>query len=299
MDKEQATFVLQCFRADGSDARDPDFAEALAAAAEDRELGEWFARERALDAAFAEALANVAVPVSLRQGIDLALAAERGDFPQAGDDLDAAMIGSLASVQVPDALRHRVLTAMQRSASVLETSRTAWWKRPSLAWAAAAGIALALGLSLLRQPAGSDTLASGPVPISELERGVLHAYQSPLFKLEVKNSNQQVLVSHLNAKSLPVSHTLPAGLRGMESIGCRELNIDGKRGSMICFEADEAGVVHLVVFRRSDVAGDLPCVKRPDVIKMSENWASAHWADEQFAYLLVGHTGPETLTNLF
>ena len=56
MDKERARFVLSCFRPDGADAGDPDFAEALRMAAGDRELGEWLARERAQDAAFAQAL---------------------------------------------------------------------------------------------------------------------------------------------------------------------------------------------------------------------------------------------------
>ena len=50
MDKEQARFILQSFRPDGADAKDPDFAEALAVAAEDRELGDWLAAERALPA---------------------------------------------------------------------------------------------------------------------------------------------------------------------------------------------------------------------------------------------------------
>ena len=55
MDKEQAKFILQSFRPDGADAQDPDFAEALALAAQDRELGDWLASERAQDAAFAAA----------------------------------------------------------------------------------------------------------------------------------------------------------------------------------------------------------------------------------------------------
>jgi len=59
MDKEEARFILRCFRPDGADAENPDFAEALAWAAKDRELGEWLARERARDADFASALSSV------------------------------------------------------------------------------------------------------------------------------------------------------------------------------------------------------------------------------------------------
>ena len=79
MDKEEARFILRCFRPDGADAENPDFAEALAWAAKDRELGEWLARERASDAGFAAALNSVTIPSILREEILVSLAMERGD----------------------------------------------------------------------------------------------------------------------------------------------------------------------------------------------------------------------------
>ena len=80
MDREQARFVLQSFRPDGADAGDPDFAEALKLALENRELGEWLASERAFDAEFAIALSSVDLPGNLREDIFACLAGERGDF---------------------------------------------------------------------------------------------------------------------------------------------------------------------------------------------------------------------------
>jgi len=96
MDKEQARFILRSFRPDGADVNDADFAEALALAMENRELGEWLAGERAFDAAFAKALTAVDLPETLREDILGCLAGERGDFPQAEDHRDAALIGALA-----------------------------------------------------------------------------------------------------------------------------------------------------------------------------------------------------------
>ena len=46
MDNQRAQFILQSFRSDGADAHDSDFVVALSLATEDRELGEWLARER-------------------------------------------------------------------------------------------------------------------------------------------------------------------------------------------------------------------------------------------------------------
>ena len=78
MDKEQARFVLRSFRPDGADGSDRDFAEALALATADRELGEWLAAERAFDAEFARALASIELPENLRDEILQGLAASRG-----------------------------------------------------------------------------------------------------------------------------------------------------------------------------------------------------------------------------
>ncbi len=80
MDNEQARFILRSFRPDGADAGDPDFAEALKLAMENRELGEWLASERAFDAEFANALGTVDLPENLREDIMACLAAERGTF---------------------------------------------------------------------------------------------------------------------------------------------------------------------------------------------------------------------------
>ena len=69
MDKEQAKFILQCFRPDGGDALDTDFAEALGLATKDRELGEWLVKERSTDAAFAAALESVEIPEFWRNNL--------------------------------------------------------------------------------------------------------------------------------------------------------------------------------------------------------------------------------------
>ncbi|MCP5545336.1 MAG: hypothetical protein H7A49_15675, partial [Akkermansiaceae bacterium] len=75
MDNERARFILRSFRPDGADADDRDFAEALELAVRDRELGEWLARERELDAGFARALERIELPAGLREDILRAFAA--------------------------------------------------------------------------------------------------------------------------------------------------------------------------------------------------------------------------------
>ena len=97
---------------------------------------------------------------------------------------------------------------------------------------------------------------------------------------------------------MPCPCCLPPGLRKVKGIGCRELVINGKRGSLICFEEGENGVVHLVIFRREDVSGELPLKDRPQFAQ-NGSWATARWEEGNQVFLLMSHTELCKLTALF
>lgn len=298
MDKEQARFILRSFRPDGADVEDHDFAGALALAMEDRELGEWLAQERAFDSTFAKALASVELPETLRHDILGCLAGERGDFPQAEDSRDTAMIGALASVQPPPALRNEILAAMDRTAAATHAGRP-WWKRPAFPLAAAAGVAFAFLLTRNGHDDPPPPLANAvPLSVDLVQAGFIRTFESPLFSLDVTREDHQELIANLKSRELPCPCSLPPGLTNVKGIGCRELVIDGKRGSLICFDERDAGVVHLVIFRREDVSGELPCREHP-VFAQKGCWAAARWEDHQNVFILIGHTEVEKLTALF
>ena len=295
MDKEQARFILRSFRPDGADVADHDFADALALATENRELGEWLAQERALDATFASALSSVELPDTLRSDILGCLAGERGDFPQAQEGPDAAMVGALASIQPPPALRREILAAMDRTVGSSHVSKP-FWKRLTMPLAAAAGIALAFLITRKNDP---PVLANAaPLPVNVVQAGFIHAYESPLFSLDEKREDHQALISILKSRSLPCPCDLPPGLENVKGIGCRELVIDGKRGSLICFDERDAGVVHLVIFRREDVCGPLPPPEHP-VLNQHGHWAAASWEHHDNVFVLIGNTDVSKLAALF
>jgi len=297
MDKEQARFILRSFRPDGADVHDSDFAEALAMAMQDRELGEWLADERAMDAEFAKALDAIEIPENLRADILASLAEKREDFPQAEDDYDAMMIGALASIQPPADLRGRILAAMEHSTTTIAFPKRSLWRRAGLPLAAAAGVALAFLLTTNNAPQ-SNTVQSNALPVDVVQAGFIRAYESPLFSLDEQVDHHQDLVQHLASRKLPCPGCLPPGLVGVKSIGCRELVIDGKRGSLICFDENENGVVHLIIFRREDVAGDLPHRDHPSFAQKG-HWAAARWSDDEHVFILVGATDLRKIASLF
>ncbi len=297
MDKEQARFILRSFRPDGADVGDPDFADALKLAMENRELGEWLASERAFDAEFANALGTVDLPENLRQDIMACLAAERGDFPQAEDSNDAAWIGAMASIQAPASLRDEVLAAMDRTVKKdLVPTNISIFKRFAIPLAAAAGIALAFLITRTASP--TTVVRIQPIPIEAVQAGFVRTFESPSFDLDKKREDQQVLIQHLAERKLPCPSYVPSGIRDVKGVGCRELVIDGKRGSLICFMTGENGLVHMVIFRRGDVSGDFPQKDHPEFAQNGK-WASARWEDGGNVYLVMSNTPVAKLTALF
>ncbi len=300
MDKEQARFILRSFRPDGEDVNDADFAEALALAMENRELGEWLAKERAFDAAFAKALGSIDLPENLREDIIACLAGERGDFPQAEDSSDSLLIGAFASIQPPPFLRDELIAAMDRTAGkdgnvVVNPGGTSFWRKVRIPLAAAAGIALAF---VFTRPNEVTRLAhSGHVSADFVQASFIKTYESPTFDLEEKQTDHRLLVQHLRDRKLPCPTNLPPGLEDVQALGCRELLIDGKRGSVICFNVSATGVTHLVIFKREDMEGSFPEREKP-LLAQNGNWASARWQEGDKVYIMMGITDMKKLEAL-
>lgn len=66
---DQAKLLLSAYRPGGAEATDPAFAEALAQAARDPQLGAWLAESQQFDQAIASKLRGLAVPSNLRATI--------------------------------------------------------------------------------------------------------------------------------------------------------------------------------------------------------------------------------------
>jgi len=299
MDKEQARLVLSSFRPDGADAGDPDFAGALHLAAEDRELGEWLAAERARDAEFSAALGRVAIPEDLRHAILSGFAIERGEMPQPHDDLDRSFMAALAAVTPPAGLREKLLAEIEMQAAAKPVERSFPWFRLGLPMAAAAGVAFAFLVT--RPPPKTPIAHRDQVRVEAVQASFIKTFQSPEFALEHQSTDHNALFAHLQSEKLPCPgcHELPKGLQGIPSLGCRELIINGKHGALICFNRGTDGLVHLIVFRREDVQGDLPPGGPPRFVRADGDWSAAMWSEGDQAYVLMGKLDEKQLAALF
>ncbi len=297
MDKERAKFVLQSFRPDGADVGDDDFAEALQLATKDRELGEWLMKERAFDAEFAECLARVDLPEGLRESVLLAMVQSGSGYPKVELENDRALALGMANVKVPTELRARILESMERTKIVEMQPKS--WMRFAMPVAAAAGVVLAF-VFLMNQPKNENLVGASKnrITVDAVQASFVGMYQTPGFSLEKKGTDQHELVSYLQGKKLPCGGMkFPKGLEGMKGLGCREIMVGEKKGSLICF-GEQDGIVHLIIFRRNDVEGVLPTVEEPNISQSGE-WAQACWANENYAYTLISNSQGTELKELF
>ncbi len=301
MDKEQAKFILQSFRPDGADAADADFAEALQLAAEDRELGEWLANERAQDAAFAAALSEVEIPDDLRQHILAVMRGEKPTDPAADEAMDKLLRKALDDVQPPAGLRDQIIAAMEMqkgnvtqmkpSPSLKKTRRNGSWFKIT---AIAATIALGAFVAFQLTPGASADKRLTSHIIQQKASQILDAHLT----LDVKNTNPDTINTWLVTRKLPTPASLPTGLRSMKIMGCKEITLPGdKKASLLCFIKDSGGMVHLVIIKNKDVKdyNDLPtlahvssknCYHCPET-----QWNVARWQDKQYTYILMAEKG--------
>jgi len=251
----------------------------------------------------------VEVPRRLREEIMAGLAAERGEMPPPSpDSFDASFIGAMASLQAPQGLREQILAAMERSAATPNRRIVpAFWKF-GVPFAAAAAVALGVFLNhgnagtnhLNPQTASANETASEKLPVETIEASFLKALSDSSFHLDMAKADHQSLFAYLKERSLPCPcpKSMPPGLAKVKGVGCRVLEIDGHKGSLICFDEREGRKVHLLVFFRKEIDGNLPDVKHPALHKDGE-WAVATWEFKDRVFLLLGKTDTEQLAQLF
>jgi len=280
MTTDQAKFILQSFRPDGSDASDPSFAEALSVASANRELGEWLACERATDAAFAAVLSEAHIPNALRQDILDVLTGEQTDISI--DSMDGQFIGALAQMTPPTNLKSSILAAMDWLGAI----------------SAAAAVVVAALLAFSGPP-------EGPLSRDMANAGTI-SYLNASFEsseLDFKGKSTDDILTYLETNPELTPQNIPTALTDAEAVGCKILEISGKKASLICYNTKEFGLVHLVTFKSEDVMGDLcpfkdasgNCISCP-----TGQYSIASWMDENTAsFLYSADVTPARLSEVF
>lgn len=325
MDKQKAKFLLNSFRPDGADATLPEFADALRLAAEDRELGEWLAQERAADATFAQALNEVPIPDGLRDEI-LAVLEYDGGHNEADADLDSLFTDGMTAIAPPAGLREQILTAMELETNELKSVKDSTPSESSVwRWLSVAGVAAAIAVGTFVSFNSPETTNAGQIVASQVPSPVINvgairpvAVHSAMTQMATKLKAAHEIdlktdltcahdaMNYLSTKDHPVPSKLPVGLESAKLVGARDMYLDsGQPISLLCFEKEGLGLVHLIVVDSADLsdADELTAMKSISLKSCygceRTKFNIAHWREGDKAYMLLTKANKKDMVKLF
>jgi hypothetical protein len=251
MNSDEAKFILQARRPDGSDDQYPTMREALDQAARDPLLGEWLSKQERFDASVANALRQVQPPPDLRALI---------------------LAGAAAQSTKRDERawwRRTPWLAMAASLTLIATLGTLAWVRltPSAPSMASFSDELPANLATLRKLAFAETGGAHG-------KGV-HADQVGDFGRWLETPGQRLTVG------------LPADFAGLQALGCRVLTVAGREVLEVCFKRDQ--VYHLYIARRSDFAPAAQGDSTSPEILIKDGMAVATWTKGDMIHVLAAN----------
>lgn len=193
----------------------------------------------------------------------------------------------LANEQALDArISERVRTALppppflkSRLLAQRVTARpVAWWRQPLWQLAAAACLALFVTLTVLRP--GSDA----PTEFAQYRDQMAEFAGKKLDRLDLMSADVEQIRRWLGGKQAHENLVLPSGLNGRPSLGCRLLDWQGHKVSLVCFELGNQQVAHLLVVDSG--AFTAPPPEGPTFARVGDV-GSMSWSREGKTYVLA------------
>ncbi len=235
MNNQEAKLILQAYRADGQDAADPFFAEALEQARRDPELQKWFAEENAL---------NTRVQARLE-----------------------------TAIPVPSGLKANLL-ALRKTVRPVP-----WWFQP-MKLAAAAVILLSLGAALL-------LLSQRPTPLASFREAMARSSAQMQDHIVLESHDFGKIQQWLQSRNMDTNFNLPAALQAGIPQGCRTVDWNGHKATMICFFVN-GNHMDLFVMDRTGLP-DFPENGAPQFAQAG-GLMTVTWANGGKVYLLTGQS---------
>lgn len=202
---------------------------------------------------------------------------------------DESVARAFEDAPVPAGLRADILRAAQ--AQPLRAGR----RKHPVAWITSTLIAAAACLAF-----GWTLFWPGNSAMAAWESESLHAVakmEYGMMRLDEKAESFEAVRQLLNAKDCPCPHAVPAAVAQLRTFGCKQLRVDGRQATLICFELQRGREAHLVILDNTGLCGcpgqGTPC------FKSSKNWRYASWSHGGQAFLLATTADEAALKGLF
>lgn len=128
-------------------------------------------------------------------------------------------------------------------------------------------------------------------PSIEKAEADLSSFLASDFQLSVTGKPISSLQSWLAGQKAPVGTSFPAALASNVPEGCRVVEWEGHRASLICFDTGGGKLVHLVMFE----PGTFRNLPTSPQIAARGSWSVATWHGPDADYMMFGEISPENL----
>jgi len=228
----------------------------------------------------------------LREALKLAESdPELRDWWQRQRDMDSGIRIALSGTPVPDGLEAVLLKAVGSTADDAATPRGSSLK----GWFYAVAALLILGLGTFMFLRGNEEIVqelqvsvtgTSPDSFDRFRDGMAYYIRKVYFQLDHQTDQLPSIENWLREKGSPGYESLPGQLTALPPLGCKELEWQGHKVSLVCFNTRDGRIVHLFILDRADVGesriGDISTVAR------SSGLETGGWVTEDKVYLLVG-----------
>ncbi len=204
--------------------------------------------------------------------------AELGSWFEHHCAVQAAIRDQFKGITVPKDLGEQIL------ADYMPRQNVIWWRQPAVL-AAAAVIALMIGLAIFRSHPGEEYRFSG-------FHNRMTSTALRLYNMDLETNDLTVIRAFLANNGALSNYVLPSALEKTPGAGCKILTWQGKRVSMVCFnsgrplEPGEKSDLFLFVIDRSSLA-DAPPESKPLITKVNK-LMTASWSLGNKVYILGG-----------
>ncbi|MGE3310806.1 MAG: hypothetical protein AB7O66_12620 [Limisphaerales bacterium] len=251
MNREQAQLILLAYRRGEAVPEESDLGQALALAAADPSLAEWLEQEM---------------------------------------DMDNRIRARAREVSPPAGLRERILAESR-------IVRIAWWQRPGLL-AAAAGLLVLVGSAGWWLSSGLKPVSGGPSKVATRPAsGTFEDFRSEMvrfvstgaYRLDVSTDRLAEVRKYLASRGTAVDAKIPRTLERLDTYGCQVLDWNGETVTLICFQASEIQIAHLVIIDARALRNP-PTGPEPMVAGVG-TWTAAGWRDGDKVLIVCSPAG--------
>lgn len=190
----------------------------------------------------------------------------------------------LKSVPVPPDLKSNILAG----SNIIKAS-IPWYRRTWLAAAACFVILAGLSALLFMPRHGQD--------FALFRNDMANFLSTRLNRLDMDSSDMTKIRQFLDEHGGESDLDVPEKLAALRSLGCRIVDWNGEKVTLVCFHIQGGQEVHLMVADRSKFRNP-PSGRQPQFEK-ADNWMTASWSRGDKVYLLAGVGDQSALQRYF